>query len=50
MELVIVLLVFVLWTNQMLFPKKPEKKKSVEEKLADALKDYLEAGLKIRDK
>ncbi|HSM81994.1 MAG TPA: hypothetical protein VLS96_09915 [Nodosilinea sp.] len=48
MELPIILIaVFILWTNETLFPKAP-KKKSVDEKLAEALKDYIEAGFKIR--
>ncbi|MGB3136710.1 MAG: hypothetical protein WBG38_02005 [Nodosilinea sp.] len=48
MELAIVLvLVFTLWTSEILFPKK-KKDKSVEEKLADALKDYLKEGIQVR--
>ncbi|WP_156119606.1 hypothetical protein [Leptolyngbya sp. KIOST-1] len=43
----VLVLVFLVWTNETLFPQKP-KKKTVEEKLAEALKDYLEAGVKIR--
>jgi hypothetical protein len=48
MELAIVLiLVFIAWTNETLFPKPPEKK-TVDEKLAEAIKDYLKEGFKIR--
>ncbi|MBE9108037.1 hypothetical protein IQ273_01175 [Nodosilinea sp. LEGE 07298] len=48
MELAIVLiLVFIAWTNETLFPKE-EKKKTVDEKLAEAIKDYLKEGFKIR--
>ncbi|MGB3199634.1 MAG: hypothetical protein WBA99_01955 [Nodosilinea sp.] len=50
MELTIVLiLVFILWTNETLFPKKPPKK-PVEEQLADAIKDYLKEGIQVRIK
>lgn len=40
-------LVFIAWTIETLFPEEP-KRKTVEEKLSEAIKDYLEAGFKIR--
>ncbi|WP_017301293.1 hypothetical protein [Nodosilinea nodulosa] len=48
MELTIILvLVFIVWTNATLFPPAP-KKKTVDEKLAEAITDYLKEGFKIR--
>jgi len=45
-EIVIVsFVVLYIWTKEIF---KPPKKKSVEEQLADALKKYLEQGVKIR--
>lgn len=50
MELLFVLIfVFILWTNNTLFPKK-KPKKPVEEQLADAIKDYLKEGIQVRIK
>lgn len=48
MDIIVVLIVvLILWTNSTLFPK-PEKKKTVDEKLAEAIKDYLKEGFKVR--
>ena len=48
MDIVIVLIVvLILWTNSTLFPPKP-KKPTVDEKLAEAIKDYLKEGFKVR--
>jgi hypothetical protein len=48
MELLIVLTaVLFLWTNATLFPP-PPKRKSVEQTLVEALKDYLEVGIRTR--
>lgn len=45
----ILILVFILWTNDVLFGKKPPKK-PVEERLAEAIKDYLQDGIQVRIK
>ncbi|WP_187329436.1 hypothetical protein [Halomicronema hongdechloris] len=45
-EIVIVcIIVLYIWTKEVF---KPPKQKSVEEQLAEALKKYLEKGVKIR--
>lgn len=45
--IIILIVVFILWTNSTLFAP-PPKKKTVDEKLAEAIKDYLKEGFKIR--
>ncbi len=37
----------ILWTQEVL-GQKPEKKKTPEEKLGEAIAEYLKAGIKIR--
>lgn len=54
MELVIVLiLVFIVWTNEELFGSpllKEVPKKTPEDKIADAIKDYLKDGIQVKIK
>jgi hypothetical protein len=54
MEFVIILvLVFIVWTNEELFGKslvKEVPKKSAEDKFADAIKDYLKDGIQVKIK
>jgi hypothetical protein len=48
---IILLLVFIVWTNEALFGKsliKDVPKKTPEDKFADAIKDYLKEGFKVR--
>lgn len=48
MEFAIVLIfVFILWTNETLFPKK-KPPKSAEEQLTDAIKLYLKDGIPVK--
>lgn len=51
--LILPLVIFILWTFEMLFGVKffqpPKPPPSKEEKLADALAKYLEEGVKIRE-
>ncbi|NMF84998.1 hypothetical protein [Nodosilinea sp. P-1105] len=52
MELAIILVfVFIIWTNEALFGKslvKEKPKKTADEKFAEAIKDYLKEGFKVR--
>jgi hypothetical protein len=52
MELAIILvIVFVFWTNEALFGNtlvKDKPKKTAEDKFADAIKDYLKEGFKVK--
>jgi hypothetical protein len=54
MEFVVILvLVFIVWTNEELFGKsliKEVPKKSAEDKFADAIKDYLKDGIQVKIK
>jgi hypothetical protein len=52
MEFAIVLLmVFIVWTNEKLFGKpmfKQVPKKTAEDKIADAIKEYLKDGIQVK--
>ena len=54
MEFAIVLiLVFIVWTNEELFGSplfKKVPKKTAEDKIADAIKDYLKDGIQVKIK
>ena len=54
MEFVVILvLVFIVWTNEELFGKSlinEVPKKSAEDKFADAIKDYLKDGIQVKIK
>ncbi|MGF1518830.1 MAG: hypothetical protein ACFCVB_13650 [Nodosilinea sp.] len=54
MEFAIVLiLVFIVWTNEKLFGSplfKEVPKKTAEDKFADAIKDYLKDGIQVKIK
>ncbi|WOD39083.1 hypothetical protein [Nodosilinea sp. E11] len=48
---IILLLVFIVWTNEKLFGKplfKEVPKKTAEEKFAEAIKDYLKEGVNVK--
>jgi hypothetical protein len=48
---IILVLVFIVWTNEKLFDSplfKEVPKKTPEEKFADAIKDYLKEGINVR--
>jgi hypothetical protein len=50
---ILVAVLFVLWTNEVLLGKKLFEEKpdpTPDDKLADAIKAYLNKGIKIRDK
>ncbi|MGF1570468.1 MAG: hypothetical protein ACFCVD_20740 [Nodosilinea sp.] len=49
--LIIVTVILIFWTNEALFGSpavKPKKAKTKEDKLADALADYLKDGIKTK--
>lgn len=48
---IILLLVFIVWTNEKLFGSpifKEAPKKTPEDKFADAIKDYLKEGIQVK--
>jgi len=50
--ILLVAIIMVIWTNEKLLGKSlftPSSKPSKEEKLAEALKNYLEDGIKTKD-